>query len=336
MVKLVRAASLTNYVATARQVGLDPVRLLRKHGMSVKLIAESERLIPIQPVASLLEESAQSADCPTFGLRMSESRQLADLGALSLLLTHQRTLGDVLRTLLEYQGIVNPCAALSIEQDGKTVVVHSRLLIGGAMYWRQSEELQMGVLCGMCTTLAGAQWRPRRVQLAHAAPPDLRVHQRIFRCPVEFDREINGLALNAADLAQPNRRGDPGLLRFARRFVDSLPGAKKESSVLLEVRKSIYLMLPTGRATIEQIAEAMGVNVRTLQRQLEEDGATFSELLNQARGELVLRYLENPELSLTRIAELLGYRMPSSFTRWFNAQFGMAPVAWRRTLTKEG
>ena len=103
-----------------------------------------------------------------------------------------------------------------------------------------------------------------------------------------------------------------------------------------EVRKAIYLMLPAGRATIEQIAAGMGVNLRTLQRHLEEAGVTFSGLLDEVRGELVLRYLEDRELPLALIAELLGYRMPSSFTRWFRAPFGMAPVAWRRTLTRRG
>ena len=26
---------------------------------------------------------------------------------------------------------------------------------------------------------------------------------------------------------------------------------------------------------------------------------------------------------------MLGYSMPSSFTRWFSAQFGMPPATWR-------
>jgi AraC-like DNA-binding protein len=47
------------------------------------------------------------------------------------------------------------------------------------------------------------------------------------------------------------------------------------------------------------------------------------------RRDLVIRYLENPGYSLGRIADMLGYSMPSSFTRWFIAQFGMPPAAWR-------
>jgi AraC-like DNA-binding protein len=96
-----------------------------------------------------------------------------------------------------------------------------------------------------------------------------------------------------------------------------------------DVRRAIYLFLPMGRATIEQVAQGVGLNVRTLQRQLDEGGATFSDLLNEVRRDLALRYMENENHSLGRIAELLGYSMPSSFTRWFTAQFGTPPAQWR-------
>jgi AraC-like DNA-binding protein len=99
--------------------------------------------------------------------------------------------------------------------------------------------------------------------------------------------------------------------------------------MLFEVRKAIYLLLPMGRATIEQIAQSQGMNVRTLQRRLKDDGCAFNDLINDVRRDLVLRYLENPNYSLGRIADMLGYAMASSFTRWFISQFGMPPAAWR-------
>ena len=73
----------------------------------------------------------------------------------------------------------------------------------------------------------------------------------------------------------------------------------------------------------------MGVTPRTLQRQLDEADTSFSDLLNAVRLELVPRYLQNPAHSLTQVAELLGYAHPSSFTRWFVAQFGKSPARWR-------
>jgi len=48
------------------------------------------------------------------------------------------------------------------------------------------------------------------------------------------------------------------------------------------------------------------------------------------RRDLAMRYMENPNFSLGRVAELLGYSMPSSFTRWFRAEFGQSPAVWRK------
>ena len=103
---------------------------------------------------------------------------------------------------------------------------------------------------------------------------------------------------------------------------------------MLDVRKAIYLLLPMGRASIEQVALSQGINLRTLQRRLEEEGVTFSELINEVRRDLVRRYMDNPRYSLGRIAGLLGYSVPSSFTRWFTSQFGMAPAVWRKKHSK--
>ena len=52
-------------------------------------------------------------------------------------------------------------------------------------------------------------------------------------------------------------------------------------------------------------------------------------MINSVRRDLVIRYLENPGYSLGRITDMLGYSMPSSFTRWFISQFDMPPAAWR-------
>lgn len=73
----------------------------------------------------------------------------------------------------------------------------------------------------------------------------------------------------------------------------------------------------------------MGRSLRTLQRELDREGLSFSELLTEVRHELALRYLDHPHYSVGQVAAMLGYASHSAFTRWFAAQFGCAPEAWR-------
>lgn len=115
---------------------------------------------------------------------------------------------------------------------------------------------------------------------------------------------------------------------YARRYVDTL-GGNQQLSASRDVRKAAYQLLPVGRGSIAQIARALGLNVRTLQRRLGAEQQEFSDVLNEVRRDLALRHLDNPSVSLTHVAALLGYRQPSSFTRWFAAEFGVSPSKWR-------
>jgi len=81
---------------------------------------------------------------------------------------------------------------------------------------------------------------------------------------------------------------------------------------------------------------AWGLHVRTLQRQLSADGVAFSELVNEVRRDLVLRYLAQPGHRLTWVAEQAGYGQLSSFTRRFISQFQATPSEWTRRMRHGG
>jgi AraC-like DNA-binding protein len=94
-------------------------------------------------------------------------------------------------------------------------------------------------------------------------------------------------------------------------------------------RRSLYLLLPAGRATLEQLGANLGQHPRALQRQLEREGRSFAVLLNEVRRELALRYLASPANSVGAAAQMTGYATLSSFSRWFAGEFGMSPAQWR-------
>ena len=69
-------------------------------------------------------------------------------------------------------------------------------------------------------------------------------------------------------------------------------------SIVQAVRRAVYLMLPMGRASLEQVASGFGLHERTLQRQLDKAGVSFSTILNEVRRELAQRYIENTGYSM--------------------------------------
>lgn len=325
----VRAAALSNYAELARRLGLDPSRMLREAGLSVRALNDPDMRVPAAKVVGLLEASAEKSGCPTFGLRMAESRRLSDFGAISLLITHQRTLRDVLMLMVRYRNLLNEALIIDLEDARDLVIIREELVTESTQTARQSYELAVGTIFRMFRAVLGPRWHPYSVNFTHAAPPDLSVHRRLFGPNVKFGSEFNGIACAAADLDLPNPAADPVMARYAQQFLETLPKTEPGSATL-DVRKAVYILLPLGKVSSEQIAQTLGFNVRTLQRRLDHEKTSLSMLVNGVRRDLAVRYLSNRGYQLTQIAEMLGYAQISSFTRWFIAQFGMPPVQWRR------
>lgn len=328
MVPLAHIAVLKNYLNVTQQLNINPYPLLSGVGLCHTQLQNPKQRIPVDKAIALLEQSAHMSGCESFGLYMAEQRQISDFGDISLLLSYQHTLRDAIQTIVRYRNLINNSLAIYVEEVGDTVIIREEVISTTSHYSRQSTELALGIMHRFCAALLPHKWRPLSIHFTHAAPKDLSVHKRIFGCSFEFGSEFNGIVCTAAELDTTNPQANTAMAEHAQRFIDILP-SEKESSMIFDIRKSIYLLLPMGRATIDQIARTHGLNVRTLQRRLEASQTSFSDLINDARRSLVFRYLRNLNYSLGQVSDILGYSMPSSFTRWFISQFGIAPNTWR-------
>jgi AraC-like DNA-binding protein len=84
-------------------------------------------------------------------------------------------------------------------------------------------------------------------------------------------------------------------------------------------------LLPKGKATVPNVARALGVSTGTFTRRIAEEGTNYAALLDQFRRDLAMRYLENKDLELRQIAWLLGYSEVSSFNHAFHRWTGASP-----------
>ncbi len=330
MAELVRVAALTGYFPVMRSLGVDPLPLLRESGLSPELLANPEQLISARASIRLLERSAEVTGCITLGLRMAEERALANLGVTSLVIAHQPTLGHALQALREFRNRINSTLVLQMESFGDEVLLRENFCLSTPEPTRQSSDLVLGILARLCVSVLGDTWAPLSVCFSHDAPPapERPIFRRLFRCRPEFNCEFNGLIISAADLGRPNLRADSDMAHHARDLIETVmtPATRTAKQ---DVEHIIILSLPSGRATVQHCATSMGLTVRTLQRMLDADGTSFSELLNRARMQLSAQYLANPRMRITDVAELLGYASVGAFTRWHVQIFGLSPRQWK-------
>lgn len=333
--ELVRVAALTGYFETMAYFGADARPLLREQGLGIDLFVNPEQMIPAVSAIRLLERSAEATGCKTLGLRMALGRSLANLGATSLLIAHQPTLRRALDALREFRVSINSTLMMHYEEDGGIAILREDFQLSRPEPSRQSSELALGVLSRLCMSVLTPGWRAQNVCFTHDAPPrgEASVYQELFRCPPIFNAEFNGLLIHSTDLDLPNPKADEQLALHARQLLKAAAG-DHDASCTEHVEHLIKIFLPTGKASVQMCAATLGMTVRTLQRTLDTEGASFTGLLNQARRQLAQQYLANPRMRVTDVADLLGYTSIGAFSRWYKASFRIAPKKHRAEHTK--
>jgi AraC-like DNA-binding protein len=98
------------------------------------------------------------------------------------------------------------------------------------------------------------------------------------------------------------------------------------------VRQTIEALLGTGTCGHRQVATAMYMHPRTLQRRLREEDTTFEETKDQVRRDLAQRYLSHPDLPLAQVSALLDYSEQSALGRSCRRWFDTTPRSYRDRL----
>lgn len=323
----VRAELLIGYLEVAEAVGLDGTRILSEGGISLAALADPENRLPGDAVIKVLERSADLSGNASFGLMMAERRTFAAIGPVSLLLERLPNVREVVRMGIAYRRHFADIIELSFQEYGDTTVIQHELTPG--FFSVQASDLINGISYKTLTSTSGGRWKPLAVHTTHKAPQDLSVWRRFYPMEIEFESSFNGFSCTTAAMLAPNPNADPIMVQNARRLLGLVSLAGGPQPVSDRVRRSIAVLLPSGRVTLRDVAEHVAISARSLQRRLDEEGHNFGELLDDVRKELAAGYLSSSDQPVTTVASLLGYGSPSSFTRWFTSEFGITPRAWR-------
>jgi AraC-like DNA-binding protein len=327
--KLHRSACLTNYVEVAQALRISPLEQLRLVRLNPACLTNPDTRIPASALFRLLENSAQAAGIDNFGLRMAEGRKLSNLGPLAIVLRSQPTMRKALEAMSKYCHLQAEEITLLVEENQGVLCIRSELTPDGEEPMRQATELGIGVLYRALRVLLGDEWQPMVVCFRHSAPRDMAVHRRVFDVRVRFDSNIDGIVCRAAKLDDPLPNYDPETARYLRKLLDVIDTQPAQSAPK-KVRQLVWALLPTGRCSLEVVAQHVGLDRRTLHRHLQREGQSFSDIVDDVRSDLAVKFLAQPERPLKDLSEQLGFSELSAFSRWFVRRYGCTATDWRR------
>lgn len=325
----IRSAILTGAIPLMAEFGQDARALAEDLGMDAAALSDPDVPVTVRQVLEFFTAAARLCGCPNFGLMMASRGNITILGPLWILLRQAQTFEQMLRDLAgNFDLYTNDVSVALLDWPG------GKLMTWTAGRDTGDEELHgaeysLGVTCLHLRSYAPARWHPSMVCFRHAKPRDMSVHHRIFGPNVIFDQDHNGIFLEdevlAFPLASSASRNRALLARILR-----LDGVPRDLGLIEQVDAIVRVMLPYTHCDVITVSETIGMAPRTLQDHLQAQGTSFKAVKDAVRADLARKYLTSSSLSLTQIADILGYSEVSAFSRSFRRWYGRPASAERR------
>ena len=314
-----------------KSVGVPVAPLLERAKLTPEQIAESDERLSVRSQITLLDEAAIVLKDDHIGFTLARDFDLRKIGLVYYVMASSQTLGDALKRVARYSKITNEALVFGYREGNRGTVSLSYSGVSRHSDRHQIEFCMFAVI-RICRALTGQHLVPQHFLLSHHRSEATAEMARFVGTKVGFGAEADEFALNADALKLPLVHADTYLNDLLLKNCEAVLADRKAdpSSLRTQVENAISSLLPHGRVSVEDVARNLGVSERTLARRLSDEGSAFSEILQDLKRDLAVRYLEDRKLHVSKIAWLLGYQEVSAFTHAFKRWTGKTPSEMRR------
>lgn len=316
-------------VAAFEALGHDADAVLQEAEIARSVLQDPEGRVPHSSMMKFWQCASELTGDDALGIHLAEAAPIKSFEVHAYALLASASLREAYRRACRYQRLIHEATDLSlVEGKGEAVLRHA--LPGGRSAPRQPAEFLATLWVRVGRMVSGVDWNPNLVCFAHEEPHDTSEHARVFRAPLRFASGVTAMHVADSVLDAPNPNADANLARLLDRYAEGLlQQAPRFTNFSERVRSALRKELSGGAPTVAAIAKALHVSQRSLHRNLQSEGTSFRELLEQLRHERAAALLSNPSCSVAEVGFLLGFSELSSFSRAFKRWAGLSPIEFR-------
>jgi AraC-like DNA-binding protein len=317
-------------IARLKSAGVPVAALLRRAGLTPEVIADPEERLSVRSQIKFLDEAAIALKDDCLGFTLARDHDPRQIGLLYYVMASSQTLGDGLKRVARYSQITNEAVVVRYQEGNRLIIGLSYSGVPRHSDRHQIEFCMFGVL-RVCRMLTGQKLVPQHFWIAHHRSGGNPEMARFVGTKVEFGADTDEFALNIDARTLPLIHSDPYLNDLLLKYCEAALADRRgdTSQLRTRVENAISSLLPHGRVLVEDVARSLGMSERTLARKLSDEGLNFTEILQQLRRDLAVRYLDDRKLHVSKIAWLLGFHEVSAFTHAFKRWTGKTPRQMR-------
>lgn len=318
-------------VLAAEAKGVSVNDILAEAGVARSMLRAPESRLEVDRILALWNRLRERAHDPTLQLRAPTHLPFGSYGVIDYIVDASPTVGEAIHRFARFFRIIANNAVVTANEGGAEPFM-AMAMAGGGHVPSLQVEYTFAAVVGRIRINVRPGLSLSRVELVRPLPADPGAYEEVFRAPVFFGADADRVCFTRGEWEAPTEHGDEYLVQLLERhatiLAERLPGPG--GGVVADVQQAILEALPDN-PTAPDIARALHVSTRTLQRKLNGAGVTFSEIAEGVRAELAKEYLSNSAVPIAQVAFLLGFSEQSSFHRAFRRWTGVPPGKWRAT-----
>ena len=305
--------------------GKDPALCFNEFGLNKAQLAEPDSRIDSGVYHQIWDYVHNQIDDPCAGLNAPQFWHPSLMGALGYALLSSSTIRKSLQRLVRFQQVVSNDSDFSLIETDKGLLVQQNNPRHQSNNHPLIVDVSLSLILHICRFNYGNLLDPVELNLMRSKPDDAGRYYAYYRCPVNFSEAANNIVLPFNVLDEPLPAACRHLAQVHDQVLQKYLAKQHRSDLITRVRESVVAYLPSGDINKDQVAKALLMSTRTLQRRLKEEDSSFLEVLNETRQELALQYIQDDSLPLKEVSYLLGFSDSAAFSRAFKRWTGESP-----------
>ncbi|MBD80916.1 MAG: hypothetical protein CL840_18510 [Crocinitomicaceae bacterium] len=321
---------LHNTIIQSASRGARYSELINKSGRTEDQLLEENSKIEFKDFNSTFELALKQVKDPLLGIHISQTMNLSAAGLITQLAQNSATVKEAIMYSCEYAMLGCESMPMRLHETEYTY----DLVYYCDQSWRLDSEVtfqhtlegSIQFLLKQFEILTNKKFSPIKVTLDYQPRVNFKKLQKYFNAPVFIREGRNSIVFKKQDLNARIASADHELLKHLLNFAEERKDQlQKRDTIVQQVSKIIINTLPD-RAMVKDVAMALNLSVRSLQRRLNYEDTSFRDLLESLLMEFAKKEIQKGKYSLSELAYILNYSDLSAFSRAYRNYFGTAPT----------
>jgi len=296
--------------------------------------ASTTGMVSFKHYAGAMERLLEVTGDDNLGWHLGQQYNLPALGIVGQIIQASATIGEGLGKCLDSFSLITDALVITHRLEANYVELNFSLSPQCASDFPTAGRhfLHTAMLAAFreLSFLTLGRWRPLSVGLT-TLKNSLEWLEVVFDCPIERSLQGDYLRFDAAVLMEPIIYADYQLLismeRVACQRLQQLRSGKQSFANL--IREVAWGMVNPALPTVKRLADHLNISERQLQRRLQREGTSYTEIVQLMKKELAATYLVQ-DMSVKEVGYTLGYSSPGAFIKSFKKWYGVSPLRFRK------